>query len=105
MYVPNLTVAFSVDVLGFFHSTLLPEGRLSLDELHLIVQDIWFPRASNKNMRNDGRPTKFYQGGTDRRIEDSGSRGIQDGFQFVSRLDEPKWIVTHLFFVSHSRSA
>ena len=58
-YVPNLAVAFSVDVLGLFHSTLPPEGQLSLDELHLIVRDMWLPRASNKNARNDGRADKI----------------------------------------------
>jgi hypothetical protein len=42
--VPDFNVVFSVHVLGFFYSTLPPEGELTLDELHLIVRDIWLPR-------------------------------------------------------------
>ena len=75
-YVPNLAVAFSVDVLGLFHSTLPPEGQLSLDELYLIVRDCGSQGPTRETTEG---PTKFYQGGADRSIEGSGSRGIQDG--------------------------
>jgi translation machinery-associated protein 16 len=52
---------FSVDVLGFFYSTLPPEGELSLDELHLIVRDIWLRRydkelEQERAKRRKGRP-------------------------------------------------
>ncbi|KAF9780995.1 hypothetical protein BJ322DRAFT_1082629 [Thelephora terrestris] len=50
-----------VDVLGFFYSTLPPEGELSLDELHLIVRDIWLTRhdkdlEQERAKRRKGRP-------------------------------------------------
>ena len=54
-------MAFSVDVLGFFYLTLPPEGELSLDELHLIVRDIWLSRhdkdlEQERAKRRKGRP-------------------------------------------------
>jgi len=57
----ELNVAFSVDVLGFFYSALPPEGELSLDELHLIVRDIWLQRydkdlEQERAKRRKGRP-------------------------------------------------
>ena len=59
--VPDLTMASSVEVLGFFYSTLPLEGALSLDELHLIVRDIWLPRhdedlEQERAKRRKGRP-------------------------------------------------
>ena len=61
MCVPNLNAVFSVDALGFFYSTLPPEGELSLDELHLIVREIWLPRhdkdlEQERAKRRKGRP-------------------------------------------------
>ena len=52
---------FSVDVLGFFHSAIPPEGELLLDELHLIVRDIWLTRhdkdlEQERAKRRKGRP-------------------------------------------------
>ena len=51
----------SVDVVGFFYSTLPPEGELSLEELHLIVRDIWLTRCDKdleqeRAKRRKGRP-------------------------------------------------
>jgi len=59
--VPDFNVVFSGHVLGFFYSTLPPEGELSLDELHLIVRDIWLPRhdkdlEQERAKRRKGRP-------------------------------------------------
>jgi len=59
--VPDCAVAFQVDVLGFFYLTLPPEGELSLDELHLIIRDIWLPRhdrdlEQERAQRRKGRP-------------------------------------------------
>ena len=56
-----MDLVFSVDLLGFFYSTLPPEGELSLDELHLIVRDIWLPRHNEdleqeRTKRRKGRP-------------------------------------------------
>jgi len=53
--------ASQVDVLGFFYLALPPEGELSLDELHLIVRDIWLPRhekdlEQERAKRRKGRP-------------------------------------------------
>lgn len=50
-----------VDALGFFYSALPPEGELSLDELHLIVRDIWLTRydqdlEQERARRRKGRP-------------------------------------------------
>ncbi|KAF9649043.1 hypothetical protein BDM02DRAFT_3114337 [Thelephora ganbajun] len=50
-----------IDVLGFFYSALPPEGELTLDELHLIVRDIWLPRhdkdlEQERAKRRKGRP-------------------------------------------------
>ena len=50
-----------MDVLGFFYLTLPPEGELSLDELHLIVREIWLPRhdkdlETERTNRRKGRP-------------------------------------------------
>ena len=58
---PDLTVVFPVDVFGFFYSALPPEGELSLDELHLIVRDIWLSRhdedlEQERAKRRKGRP-------------------------------------------------
>jgi len=52
---------FQVDVLGFFYTTLPPEGELTLDELHLIVRDIWLTRhdkdlEQERAKRRKGRP-------------------------------------------------
>ena len=57
----NADVVDIVDVLGFFYSTLPPEGELSLDELHLIVRDIWLTRfdkdlEQERAKRRKGRP-------------------------------------------------
>ena len=57
----NVDVVDLVDVLGFFYSTLPPEGELSLDELHLIVRDIWLTRfdkdlEQERAKRRKGRP-------------------------------------------------
>ena len=54
-------MVFSVDVLGFFYSMLLPEGELSLDELHLTVREIWLSRydkdlEQERAKRRKGRP-------------------------------------------------
>ena len=59
--VPDLAVVFLVDVLGFFYLALPPEGELFLDELHLIVRDIWLPRydkdlEQERAKRRKGRP-------------------------------------------------
>ena len=59
--VADLTVVFLVDILGFFYLALPPEGELSLDELHLIVRDIWLPRhdkdlEQERAKRRKGRP-------------------------------------------------
>ena len=50
-----------MDVLGFFYLTLPPEGELSLNELHLIVREIWLPRhdkdlETERTKRRKGRP-------------------------------------------------
>ena len=50
--VPDSTVAFSVDTLGFFYSALPPEGELSLDELHLIIRDIWLLRHDKEDRKS-----------------------------------------------------
>lgn len=54
-------MVFQGHVHGFFYSTLPPEGELSLDELHLIVRDIWLPRhdkdlEQERAKRRKGRP-------------------------------------------------
>ena len=54
-------MVFSVDVFGFFYLALPPEGELTLDELHLIVRDIWLPRhdtdlEQERAKRRKGRP-------------------------------------------------
>ena len=59
--VSDLGAVDSVDVLGFFYSALPPEGELSLDELHLIVRDIWLTRydkelENERARRRKGRP-------------------------------------------------
>ena len=59
--VPDFNVVFQGHVHGFFYSTLPPEGELSLDELHLIVRDIWLPRhdkdlEQERAKRRKGRP-------------------------------------------------
>jgi len=59
--VSDFNVAFSGHVLGFFYSTLPPEGELSPDELHFIVRDIWLPRhdkdlEQERAKRRKGRP-------------------------------------------------
>ena len=59
--VPDPTVVFSVDTHEFFYLALPPEGELSLDELHLIVRDIWLPRhdtdlEQERTKRRKGRP-------------------------------------------------
>lgn len=58
--VPDLAT-LEVDALGFFYLTLPPEGELSLDELHLIVRDIWLTRfdkdlEQERARRRRGRP-------------------------------------------------
>ena len=53
---------FSVDVIGFFYLALPPEGgELSLEELHLIVKDVWLTRydkdlEQERSKRRKGRP-------------------------------------------------
>ena len=59
--VSDLTVVFSVDALGFFYSALPPEGELSLDDLHVIIGDIWLSRHDEDleqelTKRRKGRP-------------------------------------------------
>lgn len=51
----------SADIYSFFYKALPPEGVLSLEELHLIVRDIWMSRFDSeieeeKNARRKGRP-------------------------------------------------
>ena len=46
---------------GFFYLALPPEGELSLEELHLIVKDIWLTRydkdlEQERAKRRKGRP-------------------------------------------------
>lgn len=50
-----------MDILNFFYTTIPPEGVLSLEELHLIVRDIWLRRHDEeleieKAARRKGRP-------------------------------------------------
>jgi len=50
-----------VDVLNFFFNALPPEGELSLEELHVIVRDIWLARhdeelEQERAARRKGRP-------------------------------------------------
>ena len=57
----DVNVVDLVEVLGFFYSALPPEGELSLDELHLIVRDIWLTRfdkdlEQERAKRRKGRP-------------------------------------------------
>ena len=103
-------MVFSVDVLGFFYSTLPPEGELSLDELHLIIRDIWLPRhdedlEQERAKRRKGRPKSTKEG----QIEELKIREAEEyrtGFGSSLYLGEPKrTLVTHLFFVPHSRGA
>ena len=52
---------FLVDVLGFFYCAIPPEGELLLDELHLIIRDIWLTRhdkdlEQERAKRRKGRP-------------------------------------------------
>jgi hypothetical protein len=58
---PVCVCVFSVDILGFFCLALPPEGELSLEELHLIVGDIWLTRhdgdlEQERARRRKGRP-------------------------------------------------
>ena len=99
--VPDLTMASSVEVLGFFYSTLPLEGELSLNELHLIVRDIWLLRhdedlEQERAKRRKGRP----KSAKEVQIEELKIREAEEyraGFGTSLHLGEPVRIVTPLF--------
>ena len=99
--VPDFNTVFLVDALGFFYSTLPPEGELSLDELHLIVRDIWLSRydkdlEQERAKRRKGRP----KSAKEVQIEELKTREAEEyKTGFGSSLCEPKQVVTHLFLV------
>lgn len=50
-----------MDVYGFFHHALPPEGVLTLDDLHAVVRDVWLTRhdaelQQERVARRKGRP-------------------------------------------------
>ena len=105
----NLTAAFSVNAVWFFYSALPSEGELSLNERHLIGWDIWLPRhdedlKQERAKRRKGRPKSIKEV----QIEEPKvweAEEYKTGLGSSLHLDEPKRIVTHLFFVPRSRGA
>ena len=105
----DLTAAFSVNVVWSFYSALPSEGELSLNERHLIGWDIWLPRhdedlKQERAKRRKGRPKSIKEV----QIEEPKvweAEEYKTGLGSSLHLDEPKRIVTHLFFVFRSRGA
>jgi translation machinery-associated protein 16 len=89
-------VVFLVDVLGFFYSTLPPEGELSLDELHLIVRDIWLARhdkdlEQERAKRRKGRPKSVKE----IQIEEL---NVREAEEYRTGLGSSPFVVNFFFF-------
>lgn len=79
-----------VDLSSFFYHAIPPEGTLSLEDLHMIIRDIWLCRfdsdlESEKTSRRKGRPKSTKE----QKIEEqknTRNRAVQDGYGYVPQI-------------------
>ncbi|KAF9820579.1 hypothetical protein IEO21_01282 [Rhodonia placenta] len=103
----------SADIYSFFYKALPPEGVLSLEELHLIVRDIWMSRFDSeieeeKNARRKGRPKSVKE----QKLEEIKLREAEEyrtGLEVVDLTDPPnvelfrRWDQKEVAFIQQLR--